>query len=245
MFFHHRKKTPSSSARRSKPTDKKQFWFGMIDGLARVVLGLWFALTAGIYFRNAYLHWQSAEVINSSLFIRAVDAVSIAAIGLFSFFIACLYAVRLQPINKFAGVLPAVTAILGAFLNWSLLLLKMRTDLPPSAKIAIAVLVLVGNIFGLMALRQLGRSFSILPEGRRLVTTGPYRYVRHPLYIAEAVASLGAMINFLSPLAVVIVCTQYLLQFARMIYEEKVLRATFPEYAAYAKRTARLIPGIY
>jgi len=35
------------------------------------------------------------------------------------------------------------------------------------------------------------------------------------------------------------------LQFARMIYEERVLRETFPEYAAYARRTARLIPGIY
>jgi protein-S-isoprenylcysteine O-methyltransferase Ste14 len=176
---------------------------------------------------------------------RSTDVLSIVAIGFFSFFIACLYAVRLQPVNKFAGIVPAAAAILGAFLNWSLLLLKMRTDLPPSAKIAVALLVLVGNIFGLIALRHLGKSFSILPEGRRLVTTGPYRYVRHPLYIAEGVAALGAMINFFSLAAILIVCTQYVLQFARMIYEEKVLRETFPEYTAYARRTARLIPGIY
>ena len=109
----------------------------------------------------------------------------------------------------------------------------------------IAVLILIGNIYGLMALRHLGRSFSIFPEGRRLVTTGPYRYVRHPLYIAESIAALGAMINFLSPASVVIVVTQLLLQFARMHYEEKVLRQTFPEYAAYARRTAKIIPGIY
>lgn len=216
----------------------------VIDTVARVALGLWFAFTAGIYFRNAYIHWHSPDGPHS-LFMQTTDAISIAAIGLFSFSIAVLYAIRLQPINRFAGAIPAITAVLGAFLNWSLLLLKLRTDLPPSAKILVALLVLAGNIFGLMALRHLGRSFSILPESRKLVTTGPYRYVRHPLYIAEGVAALGAMINFLSPAAVGIVCLQFLLQFARMGYEEKVLRSTFPDYAAYAKRTARIIPGIY
>lgn len=209
------------------------------------MLGLFFAFAAGIYFRNAWLHWRSPEFVNASLSMRVTDVLSIAAIGFFSFFIACLYAIRLEPVNKFAGVTPAVTAVLGAFLNWSLLLLKAHTDLPPGAKIAIAGLVLASNIFGLIALSHLGRSFSILPEGRRLVTTGPYRYVRHPLYIAEAFGAFGAMIYFYSPIAVLIVCTQYLLQFARMTYEEKVLRATFPEYAAYARRTARLVPGIY
>jgi protein-S-isoprenylcysteine O-methyltransferase Ste14 len=215
------------------------------DIAIRVALGLWFAFTAGIYFHNAWLHWHSADMMNAPFFMRATDMLSVAVIGLFSFFIACLYAVRLQPVNKFAGIVPAVTAVLGAFLNWSLLLLKMRTDLPPSAKFLMAALILIGNIFGLIALRYLGRSFSIIPEGRKLVTAGPYRYIRHPLYVAEALAALGAMINFLSSSAVLIVFIQFLLQFARMHYEEKILRSTFPHYAAYARRTARLIPGIY
>ena len=91
----------------------------------------------------------------------------------------------------------------------------------------------------------LGRSFSILPEGRELVTGGPYRFIRHPLYLAEAFATIGAMIHFLSPAAVALVAAQFLLQFARMHYEEKVLRETFPDYVKYSRRTARLIPGIY
>jgi protein-S-isoprenylcysteine O-methyltransferase Ste14 len=41
------------------------------------------------------------------------------------------------------------------------------------------------------------------------------------------------------------VVTQFALQLARIRYEERVLRATFPEYDEYAKRTWRLIPGIY
>ena len=35
------------------------------------------------------------------------------------------------------------------------------------------------------------------------------------------------------------------MQFARMHYEEKVLRTTFADYAKYSRRTARLIPGVY
>jgi len=77
------------------------------------------------------------------------------------------------------------------------------------------------------------------------VTTGAYSVVRHPLYLAEAVASLGIAILFLSPWAITIFITQLAWQLARIHYEEKVLRENFPEYEAYAKRTKRLIPRVY
>ena len=75
--------------------------------------------------------------------------------------------------------------------------------------------------------------------------SGPYRYIRHPVYLGEAFATIGAMINFLSPVAVALVVTQLLMQLGRIHYEEKVLRETFPEYVKYSRVTARLIPGIY
>ena len=55
-------------------------------------------------------------MIRRTLFPAQVDrcAFRSPSIGLFSFFIACLYAVRLQPINKFAGILPAFAALIGA-----------------------------------------------------------------------------------------------------------------------------------
>jgi protein-S-isoprenylcysteine O-methyltransferase Ste14 len=94
-------------------------------------------------------------------------------------------------------------------------------------------------------LLRLGRSFSIMAEARRLVTDGPYAIVRHPLYLAEQIAILGAFIQFASPWAVVIVVVQFGCQVQRMRNEESVLLLSFPDYAAYKERTARLIPGLW
>ena len=84
-----------------------------------------------------------------------------------------------------------------------------------------------------------------MPEARKLVTAGAYSIVRHPLYLAEFVGTIGAVIQFLSPWAIAIASTQFAFQLVRMHYEERVLASSFPEYDAYRHRTARLIPGIY
>jgi protein-S-isoprenylcysteine O-methyltransferase Ste14 len=116
-------------------------------------------------------------------------------------------------VSQFAGWIPAFAALLGSFLPGALVLLRPRTDLSIAAKLTSTSLIFVGNILAIYALRYLGRSFSLLPEGRSLVTGGPYRYIRHPLYVAESFATLGAMINFLSPWAVAIVVAQLSLNY--------------------------------
>jgi len=92
-------------------------------------------------------------------------------------------------------------------------------------------------------LRWLGKSFSILAEARRLVTEGPYRVVRHPLYICEGIATVGVMLQVISPLAVLIIIVFAMIQYRRMINEEKILTSAFPEYRAYAARTPLVIPA--
>jgi protein-S-isoprenylcysteine O-methyltransferase Ste14 len=140
---------------------------------------------------------------------------------------------------------PRAAAFLGGFLMLSLLLLDQRTDLPLAAQVGAPLMILVGNGFAVYVLIYLGRSFSILPESRRLVTSGPYQLVRHPLYLAEAVATLGVLIEFLSPLALLLFAAQFSMQLFRMHYEENVLRETFPEYGVYSERSWRLMPMIY
>ena len=224
----------------SKKLNRRQ----IIDFMIRAALGLTFALAAGIYFKNAFAELLTPDAGTSGMH-HMGRGLSILAIGLYTLMIGCLYALRLSPANRATGTWPCAAAILGGFLMSGLLLFNPRHDLSLSVQIAASLLVLIGNSFAVLILLQLGRSFSILPESRKLVTKGPYKIVRHPLYLAEAVAALGALINFLSAWALVLVAVQIALQMVRIHYEERVLRETFPEYESYARRTARLIPGVY
>jgi protein-S-isoprenylcysteine O-methyltransferase Ste14 len=219
-------------------------WRHAADLLIRFALGLTFAYSAGVCLQTSLVGFQHIDFEHPKPG-EIGHMLSVLVIGLYTLMIACLYVLRLRPVSKFAGAIPCAAAILGGFLMSALLLLSPREDLPLWARITASLLVVVGNAFAIMIILRLGRSFSILPEGRRLVTSGPYAVVRHPLYLAEAVATLGAVINFLSPWALLLVVVQLGLQMVRIHYEEKVLKESFPEYEDYAQRTWRLIPGIY
>jgi protein-S-isoprenylcysteine O-methyltransferase Ste14 len=95
-------------------------------------------------------------------------------------------------------------------------------------------------VWGLAYLR---RSFSIIPEARRLVTGGPYKLSRHPVYLGEIVTAIGvnlATAGWLSALAVLyfVVC-----EVLRIRWEERVLERAFPqEYPEYARSVPRYFP---
>jgi protein-S-isoprenylcysteine O-methyltransferase Ste14 len=154
------------------------------------------------------------------------------------------HSIRSQPVNKAAGWEPKVSALLGLTLG-SLFMLMDRPELSLELNLVSTLLLLVGNYFCIVALMHLGRSLSIMAEARRLVTTGPYALVRHPLYLAEEVSIVGVFVQFLSWQAVLVLMVHFFFQVRRMLNEEKVLSATFPEYSEYARRTPRLIPGVW
>lgn len=151
---------------------------------------------------------------------------------------------RMRPFAKARGMAPRVVALLGTFLSYTVTLLP-RHEMPPSLVIVSMLLTLSGTLGAIFILTQLGRSFSLMAEARQLVTTGIYRFVRHPLYLAEEVAIIGVAMQFASVWALLIVVAQITCQFCRMRNEETVLAEMFAEYTEYRTRTARLIPGIY
>ena len=110
------------------------------------------------------------------------------------------------------------------------------------ASLALTVLGTVGSIYVVL---YLGRSFSIFPQARGLVVAGPYKYLRHPLYLAEWIAVVGMSLQFAQPWAWLLAVASLLVQLPRMRYEETILLETYPQYRAYRDATARLIPGIY
>jgi protein-S-isoprenylcysteine O-methyltransferase Ste14 len=148
---------------------------------------------------------------------------------------------RLPPVRKAAGLEPRIAALLGTFLLTALALLP-RQELPPIALGLSSLLIIAGMLTSFVVLRWLGRAFSIMAEARRLVTHGPYRFVRHPLYVCEELAVIGTFIQVISPLAIVVFIMHGVFQIRGMLNEETVLEETFPEYADYARRTPRLIP---
>ena len=158
--------------------------------------------------------------------------------------IAGTVVLRLRPAAKARGLEPRLSALFGTFLA-SALVFFPRCDLPLAAEITSILLIVAGNALATIALMQLGRSFSIMPEARRLVTSGVYGLMRHPLYLAEELAVIGVLIQFLSVGTVLLCAAHIAFQVRRMRNEEMVLAGAFPEYRAYCARTVRLLPGIY
>lgn len=106
------------------------------------------------------------------------------------------------------------------------------------------ILATFGLAYAVWGLAYLRRSFSIVPEARRLVTGGPYSFSRHPVYLGEIITAVGinlATAGWPSALAVLyfVVC-----ELLRMSWEEGVLARAFPnDYPAYAKRVPRYAPN--
>lgn len=107
------------------------------------------------------------------------------------------------------------------------------------------LITLAGMAVALYSLASLGRNFSIIPQARTLVRTGPYKLVRHPVYLGELIATFGIVMARPSVSAWAVFCLIAVLLLYRAIQEEKLLASTFPEYEFYSRRVARLIPGIF
>ena len=155
-----------------------------------------------------------------------------------------LFLFRLEPVQKINRLMPRVMAITGTFFV-SLVTLFPRADLSLTETVLASVASLLGTALSTIALAHLGRSFSLMAEARRLVTTGPYRIVRHPLYLFEELAAFGVLIQFLSVYTALIFVAHIWIQLQRIKNEESVLEQAFPEYQHYKSTTARLIPGVY
>ena len=153
--------------------------------------------------------------------------------------IAVLMVVRLVPVGKSQGGTPP-GALLGTFLMGTVALFPQR-DHSVGRSLMAGILLLSGTLFATFAAIVLGRSFSIMPEARRLVMAGPYSMVRHPIYLGEILGSAGLVVGSRSLGALVIYLVFVFLQIQRIRYEEAPLSRVFPEYEEYRRRTARLV----
>jgi protein-S-isoprenylcysteine O-methyltransferase Ste14 len=84
-----------------------------------------------------------------------------------------------------------------------------------------------------------------MKEGHGLVTSGPYRYVRHPMYTGGFIACLGSAIVCGGAFVFLLVILGSLFLW-RVSAEDKLMAQQFPtEYPDYKKRTKALIPFVW
>jgi protein-S-isoprenylcysteine O-methyltransferase Ste14 len=212
-----------------------------IDAIFRMPSAIFFGLLAFSVVRGLVvfiLQWSMLDIPYKPL-----RFASILANALFLFTLLSLTVLRSKPIKSSPTLSARMMAILGTCLPLSLGLLPLA-DLPPLVTLVSIVMIGSGCGLAIWTAFWLGRSFSLAPQARQLVVGGAYAVVRHPLYLCEELAVLGAMLACFSTVAVAIVVIHWSFQLKRMELEEQILGATFPEYADYAAAVPRLIPRL-
>lgn len=136
-----------------------------------------------------------------------------------------------------------VIAQLGLLIVFALLPGNAMTLASPGlGSIAIGTLVIVWSSL------RLGRSLTPFPmpvSGGRLMRTGPYRFIRHPMYLGVFLVAVGfADATHSIPRAALAVVLAVFFD-AKARHEERALRDRYPAYADYANRTRKFLPFIY
>ena len=107
------------------------------------------------------------------------------------------------------------------------------------------VLVALGASLSLISLLAMGRLFGIRPALRGLVTSGPYRFVRHPIYLSYLLADIGYNLQEWNSVTLLLVLVGWVSLVYRIYAEERVLsqHAEWPAYVVLVRY--RLFPGLW
>tara|TARA_R110002072_G_scaffold302710_2_gene487591 strand:+ start:85429 stop:85863 length:435 start_codon:yes stop_codon:yes gene_type:complete len=115
---------------------------------------------------------------------------------------------------------------------------------PLSITVTAAGMILGGRAIAAIRLRQL----SVMPEVNvdcQLVTSGPFRRIRHPMYSGLILFTGGFVLTPFSVWKLVVWCLLIGTLRLKAGYEECLLLKQFPDYEKYCKKTRRFIPFVY
>ena len=195
----------------------------------RVAFFVLFALMLGV---RAYYGWQGRQRGESSWSVEdeAVDREgrwSIVVRGLLFVYMlaaAVLYAVNPAWISTFAIPFPAWSRWMGAALGG----------------VSLPLLIWVHHTLG----KHWSTSLQVR-EAHRLVTSGPYRWVRHPMYTVLFGYFIGLTVLSATWLVLTLTVISILVLYRRIGIEEQMMQEQFgDEYKAYMERTGRLLPRL-
>jgi len=107
------------------------------------------------------------------------------------------------------------------------------------------VLVTVATILSLVSLLTIGRFFGVRPALRGLATTGPYRIIRHPIYLSYVIGDIGYNLQEWNYVTILLVFVGWVSLVYRIYAEERVVsqHTEWPAYVALVRY--RLLPGVW
>jgi len=108
-----------------------------------------------------------------------------------------------------------------------------------------AGLWVAGSLLGLWTVWSLRRSISLVAQARFLVTSGPYRLARHPIYAGYLVQYVGLWLAHSSLMLGVTLLVWFSLTAVRVHFEESVLQTEFPEYRQYQEMVGVIAPRLH
>jgi protein-S-isoprenylcysteine O-methyltransferase Ste14 len=148
-----------------------------------------------------------------------------------------------------------LAAVMALFLLWLALMAldagRWRwSSVPVGAQIVGALLIVLTGVLGYLSFRENSYAAAVVKvqrdRGQKTVSSGPYRYVRHPFYTGAMLYFLGSPLLLGSWLGLALAPLLIAAVAFRAVMEERLLAAELDGYAAYAGRVRwRLVPGIW
>lgn len=185
-------------------------------------------------------------------FLSRVMLVGVMAITLITQFVRIR---RHRTVQQIEEVSPDPSQFLGWFLgiasiaaasHWLIRPMRLAGETPDGVRWIGLLLVIAGLILWYQAVRALGPNWIpgvAVRNQHRLVTHGPYRYVRHPMYSAFLLIGLGMGLAAPAWIIGIYVGLPYLAYLLRIPAEERMLRERFPrQWDQYAEKTGVLFP---
>jgi protein-S-isoprenylcysteine O-methyltransferase Ste14 len=146
------------------------------------------------------------------------------------------FMLRSAPCSRSQGVREVLVPLIGGALPFGLLCAPPLPAITGSRVLLYGALwwMTIATSLTVAGMWTLRRSFSITVEARSMVVGGPYRFIRHPIYLGEMLAAVAVAFIRLSLANVMLICLFIAIQLYRSCMEENKLRRAFPEYDSFA-----------
>jgi len=149
------------------------------------------------------------------------------------------FTVRRDPVNRSQGFREIIIPLVGSLLPFLMLLTRPNPWIAGNANRLVAVFLCMTISTGITAWSMwvLRHSFSITVEARSLVTRGPFRWVRHPVYLGEVLSAAAVVVWRWSWMNFAVLMLFVIIQLLRSWWEESKLMMAFPDYRFFASRS--------